>query len=392
MGQPRLPHTTLGVPDRKGNDQRMNIRRRLVQWATVTVACLASAVPSHGAGATAPPTSTVPPATPAAQPPPDDQNQPQIEESWALTPAASDDPDAAGNRSELTYLADPGAVIHDAVTVFNFGNVQENFRIYATDAFNNDEGQFDLLPADQPPTDVGSWVTFPQEGITVPPGKQATIPITITIPVDAGAGDHAGAIVASSPTSGTDDAGNVVTFDRRTGSRMYIRVNGPLTADLAVADVETTYDHAVNPLGGTAHVMYRIENRGNVRLTGAVTLSVAGPFGIGEKNVTVRDLTELLPGQEVTLTADIHDVPQLMFGVTRVRVETDDATGVGANASEKRDVSFVPPLVLLLALLALLFGLFAWRRLRRHREGDPGAESALVVEQRPGRVLEEQST
>lgn len=391
MGPQQLTHTTLGVPDRKGNDQRMNTRRRLVQWATVTVACLASAVPSHGASATAPPTSSVP-ATPDAQQPPDDQNQPQIEESWALTPAASDDPDAAGNRSELTYLADPGAVIHDAVTVFNFGNVQENFRVYATDAFNNDEGQFDLLPADTQPTDVGTWVTFPQEGITVPPGKQATIPITITIPLDAGAGDHAGAIVASSPTSGTDSAGNVVTLDRRTGSRVYIRVNGPLTADLAVADVETTYDHAVNPFGGTAHVKYRIENRGNVRLTGSVKLSVAGPFGIGEKNVTVPDLTDLLPGQEVTMTADIHDVPQLMFGVTRVRVEPADATGVGADASEKRDVSFVPPMAVLLALLALVFGLFAWRRIRRHRQNDPSGELTRVVEQRPDRVLEQQPT
>lgn len=367
----------------------MRTRRRLVVPATtLAVAFIASVVPVTNAGATVPPNTTVPPGTEA---PPTDPGQ-QVTESWALTPAASTDPDAAGNRSELTYLADPGAVIKDAVTVFNFGSVQENFHVYATDAFNNNEGQFDVLPADKKPSDVGTWVKFSQEGITVPPGKQATIPITITIPRDAAAGDHVGAIIASSPTSGTDALGNVVTFDRRTGSRMYVRVNGPLTAELAVTNVDTTYDHSLSPLGGTARVKYRIENRGNVRLAGTATLSVAGPFGIGEKKVALPNMPELLPGQDITVAADVHDVPELFLGSTTVRVEPAQTTGVDGKVSEKRDLTFVPPLAVLFVLLLAVFGLLVWRRVRRRRADASASAASADAAPQSNHVLERQST
>ena len=364
----------------------MRTRRRLVVPATLAVAFIASVLPVTNAGATVPPTSTVPPGT---QAPPTDPGQ-QVTESWALTPAASADPDAAGNRSELTYLADPGAVVQDAVTVFNFGTVQENFRVYATDAFNNNEGQFDVLPADKKPSGVGTWVKFSQEGITVPPGQQATIPITITIPRDAAAGDHVGAIIASSPTSGKDALGNVVTFDRRTGSRMYVRVSGPLTAELAVTSVDTTYDHSISPFGATARVKYRIENRGNVRLAGTATLLVAGPFGIGEKKVVLPNMPELLPGQDITVTADVHDVPELFVGITTVRVEPAQASGGEAKVSERRDLSFAPPLAVLFMMLVVVFSLLVWRRVRRRR-----ADAYAVSPDAPlqsDRMLERQST
>lgn len=350
----------------------MNTRRLVLLATTSLVAFCASVGSAPGAHATTPPSppSTTPPtATADTQPPTEGEGQAQIEESWALTPGASADPDEAGNRSEFAYVAEPGTVIEDAVTVLNLGNVSEDFRVYATDAFNNEQGQFDLLPGDQDPTGVGTWVTVPQERITVPPGKQATIPITITIPLDAAAGDHAGAIVASSPTSGSDDEGNTLNLDRRTGSRLYIRVNGPLRADLAVTEVSTTYDKSLNPLGGTAHVRYHVENRGNVRLGGTVSVSVAGPFGIGESKITLPELPELLPGEDVTLTADVHDVPELMFGSSTVRLEPTGGVGVESTASESKDTSFVPPVPLLLVLLFLVLAVLAFRIIRRRRRG-----------------------
>ena len=71
-------------------------------------------------------------------------------------------------------------------------------------------------------------------------------------------------------------------LDRRTGTRLLIRVNGPLTAELAVTDVSTDYSPALNPLAGSATVTYVVENRGNTRLGGTATAAVGGPFGIGE--------------------------------------------------------------------------------------------------------------
>lgn len=310
-----------------------------------------------------------------------------------MTPAASADPDAAGNRSEFAYVVEPGTEFDDAVTVFNSGNVPEDFRVYATDAFNNDQGQFDVLPGEQAPTGVGSWVSVLQERITVLPGQQATIPIHIKIPLEATAGDHAGAILASSPTSGSDAEGNVLNLDRRTGSRIYIRVNGPLRADLAVTQVSTTYDYSTNPLGGTAQVRYQVENRGNVRLGGTLTASIAGPFGIGESKIALPDLVELLPGENVTLTADVEDVPELFFGSTIIRLKPSDSLGIEAKISEGKDTSFVPPIPLLLVLFVLISGLLAWRAFQRRRRAgeteasaDPDPEFIQAAELEPQRT------
>jgi len=120
------------------------------------------------------------------------------------------DPNEAGNRTALSYDVDPGATITDSVTLYNYGNTQLTFRIYATDAFNNEDGQFDLIPGAEEPTDVGSWVTMPQANITVPPGRQVVLPITLDVPANATAGDHVGAILAANDAEGTGPDGTAL--------------------------------------------------------------------------------------------------------------------------------------------------------------------------------------
>ena len=340
----------------------MNIRRLVLSATLISVAFVASAVPAHGAPTTVPPTEPSPATVPTDVAPP-----PVVEESWALSPAGSLEAGSASERSDLTYEADAGAVIEDAVTLFNFGTVQLTFRVYATDAFNNADGQFDLLSGDQQPVDVGSWVTIAQEMVTVPPGKQVTLPITIKVPAGSTPGDHTGAILASNQSVGAGPEGGAVTLDRRTGTRLYLRVNGPLFPELAVANVETTYHHALNSLAGSADVKFRIENRGNVRLGGTATVTIAGPFGLGERKVKLAEIAELLPGQDVEVTVEVDDVSAMMIASTTVRVEP--AVGADASTASGEDTTFVPPITLLSALLFLLLGVLARRSYVRHRIG-----------------------
>ena len=354
--------------------RHMNTSRRLVLWATTLgVAFLASMVAVTSVGA------TVPPTTPAPDPTTDQSQNPgpQIVESWTLTPASSDDPNQSGNRPDLTYVADAGAVVQDAVTLYNVGNVPLTFRVYSTDAFNDEQGQFALLPGDKKPVDVGTWVTFPQEALTVLPGQQATMPISIKVPADASPGDHAGAILASSPTLGTGKQGEVLTLDRRTGTRLYVRVNGDLEPSLAVDNVKTDYDHAVNPLGGSATVAFHVSNRGNIRLSGTPTVSIAGPFGLFEKKLTLPDITELLPGEDVNVTAKLSDVTASMFDFTTVRIEPHGATDAGVlRGPIGKDKIFAPPVTLLVALLIAVIALLLLRRRRRKA----GTYAAAVME------------
>lgn len=354
----------------------MKTRRRLALWATVAVAFVASTVPATAGASPTPPAPTPAPADSSGS---TDQ---VVEESWALAPAGSLDPNEAGNRPELSYASDQGSVIEDAVTLYNFGTVQLTFKLYATDAYNGDAGEFALPPGDQTPTDVGTWVTLAQDLITIPPGTQATIPVTIRIPADAAPGDHVGAILASSPTLGTGDTGQILTLDRRTGTRLYVRVNGDLFPELAVTDVDTSYHHSLSPLGGSAHVTFRVENRGNIRLSGTPMITISGPFGIGERKVTLTDFPELLPGQDVTLSADIDDVVAGVMDSTTVRVVPHGAEDAGAvKGTSGDDVTFAPPISVLIALLVIVLAVL-FRRYRRHHRSPAAAPTGAATRER----------
>lgn len=369
----------------------MSTRRHLAFAATaIAVALLASAPPS--AGRAAGPADGGAEAPPVDAEPSDAATQPdEIIHSWSLRPTGSPDPTEAGNRSSLSYTADPGSVIEDALTLANHGTVQLTFRIYATDAFNNADGEFDLLPGSESPVDVGTWVALPQEHVTIAPGREVTIPITLTVPADATPGDHIGAVLASNAAVGPTRDGRSVTFDRRTGPRLYLRVNGPLRPGLAVDRVETTYEPALSPLGGSAYVTYRIQNRGNISLGGVVRVSISGPFGIGKHELPPEDLVELLPGQSVDLAADFDGVPAMFVATAKVEVEPSSGEAVQPITASRQASAFAPPVAVLLILVALTFALVARRRYARHRRnvtegldgGGTEAESLVDHEREP---------
>jgi hypothetical protein len=316
-----------------------------------------------------------------AQDPPIDPGAQPVEEgvvhSWALVPAGSADPTHPGDRSTLTYEVAPGATFDDAVTLFNYSNVQLNFTVYGTDAFNNDDGAFDVLTTEQEPTDVGSWITLVQENITVAARSQATIPLTVKVPIDATPGDHVGAILASSVAQGTGPDGKLVNLDRRTGSRVYLRVDGPLHPELVVESVKTTYKPALNPLDGTAEVTYRIRNRGNVRLQGSHNVSVSGVFGLGKKATKVEDLAELLPGEDFTMTTSLKGLPATGVAFTNVHLQPASIDGDKADLStaNRRGFALAPPLTVVMVALALWLALYARRSYRRHRRAGLALEA-----------------
>lgn len=342
----------------------MLTRRRLLFAATAITVALGALTPASGA--------QDPPIDPGAQP-----VEEGVVHSWALVPAGSADPTQPGDRTTLTYEVAAGAELDDAVTLFNYSNVQLNFTVYGTDAFNNEDGAFDLLPGDEEPEDVGSWITLVQENVTVPARSQATIPITLKVPADASPGDHVGAIVASSIAQGMGEDGKVVNLDRRTGSRVYLRVDGPLEPELVVESVKTTYEPALNPMDGTADVTYRIRNRGNVRLHGSHNVSVSGILGIGKKSTKVEELPELLPGEDFTVTATFDGLPATGLAFTDVHLTPESIEGDDADLSSanRRAIALAPPLTVIMGALAIWLALYARRAFRRHRRDQLVAEA-----------------
>jgi hypothetical protein len=287
----------------------------------------------------------------------------EIVQSWTLAPASDGQ---GGSRPYLEYQVAPGTSVTDEVVLYNFSNVPMQFRVYATDAFNNEDGQFDLLPGDQIPADAGSWVRVAQESITLLPGTQATIPVVITVPLDAAPGDHAGAIVAASVATTDNGDGQVINVERRTGTRLYLQVAGPLSPVLAITEVEADYPRAINPFSAPLEVRFTVENRGNVRLGGVPMVTVSGPLGLGRRTVELPPMPELLPGESTEVVGTVG-APALLFLTTKVDIDPVGSAALGDIATTSgTDRVFAPPVLLLLLALAALFGVLAVRAYRRH--------------------------
>jgi len=325
-----------------------------------------------GADTPTPPTIDLPNGKPLA---PGDE----IVQSWTVVPGGT------RQRTYLSYESEAGLTIKDTVSVQNYGNVSLNLRIYATDGINTADGKFALLPGDQEPTDVGSWIQLAQGNVTVPAGQQVTVPYTLTVPPGADPGDHTGGIVASSEVPTTTADGNTVILSRRTGVRLYLRVQGQLRSNLVAEDLGVSYRAGMNPVDGKVKVRFRIANRGNVRQSGTYRVEVAGAFGTGKHRFADRAFPELLPGQSVEIAQEADGVPGLFVASATVVVSPAAGGDVAAAEPTTRTArTFAPPVLPMAVVVLLLAALVVLRVIRHRREPDEVAGSASDPLDGPG--------
>lgn len=219
-----------------------------------------------------------PTATLAAAPLPADNGQDAAKtRTWALEPATAEGQE---KRVSVRLELDPGASASDAVTVRNFSPEELTFKLTPSDGIVTPEGVFDILPSDQEPEDVGTWIDIAPE-VTVPAEGEATVPFTLTVPKDAIPGDHPGGITASVITKSVDGSGNAVTLDARVGVRIHLRVSGDLVPQVEIQDLKAEYVPSWNPFArGRLNLTYTVANTGNVRVGATQVADIDGPLGI----------------------------------------------------------------------------------------------------------------
>lgn len=283
----------------------------------------------------------------------------------AASPAASGAADQT--RSRYSYQVEPGQQISDEYYVQNSGTTAQSVTVYATDAFNSDDGSFALLNGDQAPSDAGSWVTFDggasQVTIDLAPAESRVIPFTVTTPADASPGDHAGGIIVSAISESGE-----ISLDRRVAVRLYMRVKGDLQPNLSVGSVAASYTPNINPFAGEVSVTLTVRNAGNVALGADTIANVRGLFGLplsGDVNV---EIPEMLPGTTRTVTMTVPGVgPWVLLSphVSLTPKIDQGAINPGPLLRVERDTSlFVVPWVLFVLIL-LIAAVVVVMRLRR---------------------------
>ncbi|AWB95417.1 hypothetical protein DCE93_06890 [Agromyces badenianii] len=255
------------------------------------------------------------------------------EVTWSVQPSSPDGPDG---RTEFDYHVAPGTTISDWVSVSNFSAQPATFRVHGADATTDyDTGAFTLVGADEASVDAGAWTSIDSGAavcadtddeaeaacaqaigteITLQPGSRADLPFTITVPQDATPGDHAAGIVASFRSTAVDGTGSAVNVSQRVGTRIYLRIDGPLNPVLDIRGTVSGYDGSWNPIGGgIARVGFDLANSGNVRLSATPSARLTGPFGIDLGTVTLPSIKNLVPGGTTHVTAEFAGVPPLIL-------------------------------------------------------------------------------
>lgn len=287
----------------------------------------------------------------------------------SLRPA---DPSGAfDGRTNFRYAVDPGQTVSDHAAVVNTGAETQVFTLIGTDAFNDEAGDFALLPTDDEPEQLGRWVTFENGAnrleLTLAPGEGRIVPFTVSLPAEATPGDHAGGIVASVVTDGGQ-----IELDRRVAIRVYARVSGDLQPRLAISGVEASFHGEWwNPFSGTVRVHYTVNNPGNVALAANYEGASKTWFGIQPSGPVSGTIKELLPGNSSTYEFEVTGVGQWGYlnpfvGLTPF-VDNDDPTTYVTAAPVSRDTILIaiPWTLLILLVLIALFFLYRWWRRKR---------------------------
>ncbi|WP_406508714.1 WxL protein peptidoglycan domain-containing protein [Streptomyces sp. NBC_00212] len=284
--------------------------------------------------------------------------------NWSVFPAST----GSAQRPYFYLSADPGTTLADKVTVTNKTSAPLTFRLYGADAYNTErDGGFAVRSEQEHQSGVGAWAKPAQGVITVPARSSVTVPFTLAVPPDAEPGDHVGALVALddrvAPGAAAD--GKVaVGIQQAVGARIYLRVGGPTVPALAVEHVSLAQHRPLVPGTGESRtdITYTLHNRGNVTLNPKVDLSATGLFG---RTLLSRNLTkvpsELLPGQQVTLTEAWHGAPQLDWGDVKLTASAKDARG--SAAASFLALPWLAGGVLLAAALALVAQRIVRRRI-----------------------------
>jgi hypothetical protein len=289
------------------------------------------------------------------------------------------------DRSFFSWVATPGGVISDTAVALNFSYKPITLTVAVTDATNTDTGGFALLADNEKSTDAGSWIVFPAKyrSVVVPartanaPGR-APIPLSVHVPADASPGDHVGGITVSLTSTARSSSGQTYKLVQRVGSRIFIRVSGPIRPQLTIEQLSATYHSTLSPSGkGSATVTYVVHNTGNISLGAQQAVSIKGWFGSSTTAKNVPQVPLLLPGSSLAVTVQVSGVwagVRESATVTLTPLEIPGAN-VPTSGPWSAETSFwaIPwLLVIVLLVLLLVVGTYLWMRRRYAGQGPRG--------------------
>jgi hypothetical protein len=295
--------------------------------------------------------------------------------------ASATSPDS---RDYYNYLSGAGGRLFDHVALLNYSTQTITLLVRPTDMVNTPQGGLAAVPIIQRSRDVGTWIDIPPQYATVTLGPRGhlIIPFSVAVPRNATPGDHGGVITVTLQSTVISKSGQKVHLDQTTGTRMFIRVSGPLHPVLQIEDLKVHYTGPLNPIKkGKAELTYVVKNVGNVALGARQSVYVTGLFGSKETAQHVGQVPLLLPGYSIPEKTVVSNVIPEFLDTAHVRINLLYIPGSVQPKSGPfyGTVQFVAIPWVLLAIIIVLIGVIIylflrWRR-RRNRPGPAATAS-----------------
>jgi len=293
-------------------------------------------------------------------------------------------------RGIYLFGATPGGRIEDHVAILNYSDQTATFLIRGTDAVNTPQGGFAALPIYERSHDLGAWIAVPRSdlSVTLRPRSDLIIPFLVEVPADATRGDHIGVITATLESSVISKSGQRLHLLQTVGTRIFLRVSGPLHPSLTITGLAVHDQGTLDPIGsGKAQVTYTVSNTGNVALGGLQTVYVSGLFGGRSTADPLPKIQLLLPGFSLKETAEVRGIfPEIQetahVSVRPLYIEGSVAPPSGPFQASLSflDIPWTLAAIIIVAIILLVLGWLRRRRRRRRRL----ARDATAGPQKPG--------
>ncbi|HET8524274.1 MAG TPA: hypothetical protein VFL82_13650 [Thermomicrobiales bacterium] len=244
--------------------------------------------------------------------------------------------------------AKPGGKGAQAVTITNGGDAPLDLAV-AVEPYRSATG-------DQSAT---GWLTVEPAALTVEPGQQGSVTVTITVPKKLKSG---GRYAAVSSTTKPNGGGNGAAMAGKIGVPFMIAVkgSGKLTEKATLAQ----FAPVMAPDGRIAFAAL-VRNTGNLHLrpTGEIDLTRAGGGSLGK--IAFQSSVAILPGTDGLLVSE-SSVP-LPSGAS---YRAEAVLEYGGNSPLKRDVTFAPKPALAVAGTSVCENLDRGPTMRVHLRND----------------------
>ncbi len=185
-------------------------------------------------------------------------------------------PQAGNPRTESIFVhtLNPGDTVEEGVLVVNNSAGRKTILVYGVDSTPSSGGAFACEQLSQTKDDVGAWITLKKSEVTLDPATNEIVPFTITVPKNAGVGEHNGCIITQEKLAKAEAKGGI-SLSFRTGLRVAITIPGTLIRKLEIAGFDVTRKD-----DGSFLLQPKVKNLGNVSIDADAQVVTKYFFGL----------------------------------------------------------------------------------------------------------------